>query len=392
MLFRRSSYYLSRLLDEKEIVILIGPRRVGKTTLALAAGEERDALYIDLESLRDRAKVDDPELYFSRRRDRLVIVDEFHRLPGLLSILPRLLERTGGVQRPKGRFLLIGSAAIERPASSDSAGDERLGVLEMSCLSVLETKGTLEEETSLWVRGGMPESFLAANDRRSMRCREELIQAYLEREIPLAAPRLSAQTSWRLLTMLAHLQGTALNVARLARNLGVDAKTAAAYVTLFADRLLVRMLPPWDGAAGAKRIAKRPRVYLRDSGFLHALLRIDDEESLLSHPIVGASWEGFVVENVLSAGPPGSRGYYYRAAGGAEIDLLVVLPDGKRYAIEVQRRLQPVPTRAFVSACNDVEPTDAFIVYPGRETYRLAERVTAASLADVAEALSEGGA
>jgi predicted AAA+ superfamily ATPase len=240
--------------------------------------------------------------------------------------------------------------------------------LELDPFDALEAGATVAERDRLWLRGGFPESFLAPSNARSLRWRQDFIRAYLERDISQFGPRIAAQTLRRFWTMLAHHQGGMLNVAQLARNLGVDAKTASAYTDLLTDLLLVRRLPSWHANVG-KRLVKSPKVYVRDSGLVHALLAIGDKETLLSHPVVGASWEGFVIENLLAVAPEGVQGHFYRSSGGAEIDLVLSFPDGRLWAVEIKRSLSPRIERGFHAACTDINPVRRFVVYPGEESY-----------------------
>jgi predicted AAA+ superfamily ATPase len=226
----------------------------------------------------------------------------------------------------------------------------------------------------LWVRGGFPESLLAVSDARSLRWRQDFIRTYLERDIPQFGPRIAAETLRRFWGMLAHHQGGLLNTAQFARNLGVDGKTAAAYLDLMVDLLLVRRLHPWHANLG-KRLVKSPKVYVRDSGLVHALLAILDKETLLAHPVIGQSWEGFVIENLLNSAPEGVQGYFYRSSGGAEIDLLLAWPNAELWAIEIKRSLNPKLERGFHSACQDLNPVRKWVIYPGSETYRSAEDI-----------------
>jgi len=222
-------------------------------------------------------------------------------------------------------------------------------------------------------------SFLAPRLPRSQRWRENFIRTYLERDIPQFGPRIAAETLRRLWTMLAHHQSGLLNVAQLARNLGVDVKTAGSYIDLLCDLLLVRRLQPWHTNTG-KRLIKAPKIYLRDSGLLHSLLGIGTSEQLLSHMVVGASWEGFCIENLLSCAPLGVTAYFYRSAAGAEIDLLLDWLGGERWAIEIKRSLTPKVERGFYSACEDVKPSRQWVVYAGQECYPLAADIYAISL------------
>lgn len=385
---RRIQLELERRLAEVPAVVLLGPRQVGKTTLALAVAEKRDALYLDLESEADRAKLAEPELYLSGHLDRLVVLDEVHRTPGLFPVLRGLIDRARRAGRRHGLYLLLGSAALDLLRQSGETLAGRVSYLALDPFDVLEVGDTPTALDRLWLRGGFPESFLAPDDLTSFRWREDFLRSYLERDIPQFGRRIAADRLRRLWTMLAHLQGGLLNVAQLARNLGVDAKTAAGYLDLLIDLLLLRRLPPWHANLG-KRLVRSPKVYLRDSGLVHALLAVRDREALLSHPIVGASWEGFVIENLLNvAASAGIQGYFYRTSGGAEIDLLLAHPDGRLWAVEIKRSLAPRPERGFHSACADLAPERCFLVYPGTETYPVGEGIEAIPLRALAQRLA----
>jgi len=367
-------------------VVLTGPRQVGKTTLALLEGEAHGALYLDLESERDRAKLSEPELYLSEHLGRLVILDEVHRTPGLFPVLRGLIDQARRAGHRSGLYLLLGSASLELLKQSGESLAGRVSMLELTPLTVLEAApgGTGD---GLWIRGGFPDSLLADTAGQSIRWREDFIRTYLERDIPQLGPRLPAETLRRFWTMLAHHQGGVLNVAQLARNIGIDVRTAASYVDLLVDLLLVRRLPAWHANVG-KRLVKSPRIYVRDSGLLHALLGLEDREAVLSHPVAGASWEGFALENLLAAAPPRVTPHFYRTQGGAEIDLLLAWPDGRLWAIEVKRSLNPRPERGFHAACADLEPDARFVVYPGTETYPVGQGVTAISVEALARTLA----
>jgi len=241
---------------------------------------------------------------------------------------------------------------------------------------------------SLWVRGGFPESFLSRTDALSDMWRRDFIRTYLEREIPQFGSRISGSMLRRFWTMLAHLQGELHNAAHLGRNLAVDGKTVASYLDLLVDLFLVRRLPAYHTNAG-KRLVRSPRIYIRDSGVLHSLLAIPDHDTLLSHPVLGASWEGFVIENLLAHAPADVQPFFYRTAGGAEIDLLLVLPDGKLWAIEIKHGLKPRPEKGFYSACDDLKPDRQFVVYSGDERYPLSREIEAISLTELSRMLLE---
>ncbi len=366
-------------------VALLGPRQVGKTTLALEIGQHYHSLYLDLESEQDRAKLAQPELYLVDHQDKLVIIDEVHRAPGLFPVLRGLIDQGRRSGRRSGQYLLLGSASLDLLKQSGETLAGRIAYLELAPFNVLETQALPPDD--LWVRGGFPDSLLAFDATRSLRWRQDFIRTYLERDIPQFGPRIAAETLRRFWSMLAHHQGGLLNVAQFARNLGVDAKTAAGYLDLLVDLLLVRRLPPWHANMG-KRLVKSPKVYVRDSGLVHALLNIADKETLLAHPIVGQSWECFVIENLLSCAPAEVQGHFYCSSGGAEIDLLLSWPDGRLWAIEIKRSLNPKLERGFHAACADLLPTRKFIVYAGAERYRIATDIEAISLAALAGELS----
>ncbi len=361
-------------------VALLGPRQVGKTTLAFQIAEGRPSTYLDLQSEADRSKLGAPEHYLSAQGDKLVILDEIQRVPALFPVLRGLIDRHRRAGRKSGRFLILGSASLDLLQQSGESLAGRIAYLELAPLTVAEVGPQRQE--ALWLRGGFPESLLATSDARSLRWREDFIRTYLERDVPMLGPRIAAETLRRFWTMLAHHQGGLLNAASLARSLGVDGKTVASYLDLMVDLLLVRRLAPWHANAG-KRLVKAPKVYVRDSGLIHALLGIADLERLLGHPVVGASWECFVIENLLNAASHSGKqveASFYRSAAGAEIDLLLTWPGGRTWAIEVKRSLAPKLERGFHSACEDVMPERKFVVYPGAERYPLAEGVEALPL------------
>ncbi len=381
--------HLQSLLGEElqfsPAVALLGPRQVGKTTLALEVARTIPHVYLDLESDRDRGKLAQAELYLESHLDKLVILDEVHRAPGLFPVLRGLIDQARRSGRAYGQYLLLGSASLDVLQQSGETLAGRIAYLELGPLNVLETGQSAMDE--LWLRGGFPPSLTAPSDARSLRWRDNFIRTYLERDIPQFGPRIAAETLRRFWTMLAHHQGGLLNVAQLARNLGVDVKTAQSYIDLLCDLLLVRRLAPWHTNTG-KRLVKAPKVYVRDSGLVHALLNIESKESLLSHMVVGASWEGFCIETLLACAPAGVTGHFYRTSGGAEIDLLLAWPGGELWAIEIKRSSAPKVERGFHSACDDLKPSQKWVVYPGQETYPLTTDIQAISLHGLCEKLA----
>lgn len=377
MIERRIAVELNALVDSTPAVALLGPRQVGKTTIAQTLGEQRPSIYLDLESDADRAKLAEPELYLAQHEDELVILDEVHRLPDLFQNLRGLIDRGRRKGLKSGRFLLLGSASVDLLRQSGESLAGRIAYLEMRPVDGLEVPGG--DIGRLWARGGFPDSFLAPNDRVSQRWRQDFIRTYLERDIPLLGPRIPAETLRRFWTMLAHRQSGLLNAADFARALGVDGKTVASYLDLLVDLLLVRRLEPWHANTG-KRLVKSPRVYVRDSGLTHTLLGLATVEDVLAHPVAGASWEGFVIETLIAAAPEGSRANFYRTSAGAEIDLVLTLPGGRRWAIEIKRSLTPKVERGFHSACEDLAPEQRFVVYPGDEAYPIKDDIQVIAL------------
>lgn len=381
MIERRLLPDLIAALDRSPAVGLVGPRQVGKTTLALEVGKTRPSVYLDLESDADRAKLAEPELYLAAHQDKLVILDEVHRKPELFQNLRGLIDRGRRAGRRSGQFLLLGSASIDLLKQSGETLAGRIAYLELGPFDLLEV-GEAELDR-LWLRGGFPDSFSAEGDGASMRWRQDFIRTYLERDIPQFGFRIPAETLRRFWTMLAHSQGGLLNAAQLARGLGMDGKTVASYLDLLVDLLLVRRLSPWHNNAG-KRLVKSPKVYVRDSGLLHALLGLGDREALLGHPVAGPSWEGFVIETLHAASWPGMEQHFYRTAAGAEIDLVLTFPGGRRWAVEIKRSLDPKPGKGFHSARADLEPDASYVVYPGQERFPLGDGIEAIGPAELA--------
>src|SRR5215203_1332915 len=380
MIERRQASVIASLLQQSPAVVITGPRQVGKTTLALAMAGSRNAVYLDLESAPDRARLAEPQLYFADHADELVILDEIQRTPGLFEELRGTIDQARREGKGNGRFLLLGSAALDLLAQSGETLAGRVAFVELAPLDVIEVGESRWDE--LWVRGGFPPSFLAPGSVESLRWRTDFIRTYLERDVPQLGPRVPAETLRRLWTMLAHNQGGLLNAAHLARGLGVTGATVGHYLDLMVDLLLVRRLQPRLANVG-KRLVRSPKVYVRDSGIVHALLGLTAKEAVLGHPVAGASWEGLVLENVINVVGEQAEPSFYRTSGGAEIDLVLTWRDGREWAIEVKRSAAPRVERGMRSALEDLQPERSFVVYPGSERYRLAERVEAIGLAEL---------
>ncbi len=366
-------------------VALLGPRQAGKTTVAHELAQQSDNVYLDLESELDRAKLASPELYLAERLDRLVVLDEVHRVPGLFPVLRGLIDRARRSGRRSGLYLLLGSASLDLLQQAGESLAGRIAYRELTPFNVQELPEA--EHTRLWVRGGFPESYLARTPAASLRWRQDFIRTYVERDIPLFGGRVGSEALRRLWGMLAHQQGALVNASVLARSLALDMRTVNRYLDLLVEMFLVRRLEPWHANLG-KRLTKSPKLYVRDSGLLHALLGLPDEEALLGHPVVGASWESFVLENLITAAGTSASAHFYRTSGGAEVDLLLNWPSGECWAIEVKRSLAPKVERGFHSACEDLQPTRKLVIYPGDEPFPLGHGVQAMPLATLCHELA----
>ena len=370
MLKRRLQPLLEARLGQSAAVVLLGPRQAGKTTLAMeiAARLGERALYLDLERPADLRKLDDADAYLRSQVGRLVIIDEIHRVPGLFEPLRGIIDERRRAGERTGHFLLLGSASLElmRQTSETLAG--RVSYLELGPLDALEIAPGDIALNQLWSRGGFPESLLAPTGEASFAWRQDFVRSYLEREVPMFAPRLPAESIGRLWTMLAHAQGSLLNASRLASSLGVASPTVSRYIDLLVDLLLVRRLRPWVANVG-KRLVKAPKVYIRDSGIVHALLELDALDTLLGHPVAGPSWEGFAIENMVAAAGRVRTPYFYRTADGAEVDLLFERKGDVELAIEVKRSTAPRLSRGFHEARATLKPREAWLVHTGDQDW-----------------------
>ena len=366
MKLRFVHHELTSLLKQFPAVVLLGPRQAGKTTLALAEMAGRgDAIYLDLELPSAQRQLDDPEAFLLAQRNRLVILDEVQRMPELFAVLRGVIDIRRRDGEAAGQFLLLGSAtgALLRQAGESLAG--RIAQLELTpfqAREVLQPDALGSELDPLWVRGGFALSWLAQGDADSLRWREAFITTYLERDIPVLGPRIAATTLRRLWTMLAHAQGGLLNQSQLAASLAMSGQAVARYIDILCDLMLVRRLPAWHGNVG-KRLVRAPKVYVRDSGITHALLGLENLESVLSHPIAGASWEGFVIEQLLAAAPQAVASFY-RTAHGAEADLVLGLRHDETWVIEIKRSSAPAVSRGFHQAVADVQATRKLLLAP----------------------------
>lgn len=376
------------------MVGLVGPRQVGKTSLArqlvkdlAQAGksnsDETSAMMLDLERPSDLAKLTEPELFLEPLANRLVVLDEVQLRPDLFPVLRALVD----AQRTPGRFLILGSAAPALIQHSSETLAGRIEFLELAPLNLAEValnEASPDVAQTLWSRGGFPDSYLARSDVASMRWREAFVRSYLERDIPQLGIRVSAATLRRFWLMLAHYHGQLWNASTLAGSLGVSAPSVRHYLDILESTFMVRVLQPYSANLG-KRLVKSPKVYLRDSGLLHALLNLPDRDALLGHPVLGASWEGWVIEQILALAPDGTRPYFYRTASGNELDLLLELPGGALRAVEIKHSAAPKVGKGFNEALDALKLEKGFVIAPVDAAYPLSQRAQVLPLSKLAE-------
>ena len=381
---------LNDLLAQFPAVALLGPRQAGKTTLAFAQKDiHPDAVYLDLELPSAQRQLDDPEAFFMAHPNQLVILDEVQRLPGIFSILRGVIDQRRRQGEAAGQFLLLGSASgvLLQQSSESLAG--RVAQLELAPFQAREVFNegvSAADMNTLWVRGGFPLAWLASNDAASLTWREVFITTYLEKDIPALGPRIPATTLRRLWTMLAHNQGELLDQARLASALAISGQTVGRYIDLLSDLMLVRRLPAWSGNVG-KRLVRSPKVYVRDSGLVHALLGLQDLDAVLSHPVAGSSWEGFVVEQLINAAPS-AQASFYRTSNGAEVDLVLAFRNSQTWVIEIKRSSAPSVSKGFYTAANDVSAARKLLVAPVEQSYPMKEGVEVMSPLEAAQLIA----
>jgi predicted AAA+ superfamily ATPase len=385
---------LKQAMANAPVVALLGPRQVGKTTLAheLTAEWPKKTTYLDLELDSDLSRLDDPEAYLRRFENQLLIIDEVQRKPDLFRVLRGLVDVRSRAGETGGQFLLLGSASKELLQHSSETLAGRIRYLELSPFTTMEiwrNDPVVFNPNRLWLRGGFPRSYLAANDDESWEWRNDFISSYVERDIPLMGPQVPATRMKRFWTMLAHYHGQQIVYSELAKSLEVTHPTIRTYLDILTDFYMVRQVAPWSGNT-KKRLVKTPKIYLRDTGLLHKLLNISDFEGLLAHPVVGASWEGFVVENIINRLSNKCQYSYYRSASQSEIDLVLEGPGQKVWAVEIKRSSAPVPAAGFHTAAEDIKANRKFVVYGGVERYPLSKQTEAIGLIEFLELVEKG--
>jgi hypothetical protein len=366
---------LSKAVARSPITALLGPRQCGKTTLARAFSETRKSTFFDLESVPDQRRLQNAELVLGGL-EGLIVLDEIQTMPELFQVLRVLVDRPEN----EARYLILGSASPEiiKKTSETLAG--RLEFIELTGFDLSETGSTKWED--LWLRGGFPRSFLSESDENSLVWREGFIRTFLERDIPQLGINIPAQAMRRFWTMLAHYHGQTWNASEIGRSMGLSDKTMRSYLDVLTGTFMIRQLQPWYENVG-KRQVKKPKLYFRDSGLLHSLLDIRDRHTLLGNPKVGASWEGFALEQVLQIVKP-LQAYFWGIHGGAELDLMF-LHGGRRYGIEVKFSEAPVITPSMKTAIESLDLAKLWIVYPGQQNYPVDESIVVWSLQNIGD-------
>lgn len=369
------------LLDEFPAVCILGPRQIGKTTLAhevpISLGME--SVYLDLEDIEDVRKLDEPKFYFEVNKDKLIILDEVQRVPEVFAVLRGVIDRRRREGKENASFLILGSASFDLLKQSSESLAGRIAYAYLGGINLMEINSANELDLKdVWLRGGFPKSLTASSDAASFRWRQNFITTYLERELPALGVQIPASNMRKLWSMLAEFQGSILNYANFANKMDVSQPTVKKYIDILEDLMLVRRLMSWTDNR-SKRLIKSPKVYVRDTGLLHALLKIKDINTLLGFEGVGASWESFVIESIISVLPQDATPYFYRTRAGAEVDLVIDFGN-KVVAIEIKKALAPKVSKGFCIAAEDIAAAEKYVVYLGEEDYRIGEDLEVVSV------------
>ena len=397
MLTREAFEIVQTRLVQFDSVALIGPRQVGKTTLArqIAAEWRSGAKYLDLENPADRRLLDDPVAYLSTHASQLIVLDEIHRTPEIFQVLRGQIDERRRMQGESGKFLILGSASMDllRQSSENLAG--RISYVELAPFTIQEVwhQAPLSGVSSankldrLWLQGGFPASYLHEDENVSLRWRTDFIQTYLERDLPQFGLQVTTDRMDLFWRMISNDQGELFNAQRYARSLGVSGHTVVRYLDVLHKLLMLRVLQPWYANTG-KRLVKSPRPYVRDSGILHALLGLRTMDDLLSHPVAGKSWESFVIENLVSAVIGRAKPYFYRTGAGAEADLVLEFAPGKCWAIEIKLSSAPTVDRGFYNAAHDIGAERWILIHKGKDRFPMRHNVEAMPLLEAMNEVS----
>lgn len=391
MFFRSKHQDVLSALEHMPIVAMLGPRQVGKTTLSLAVlpALKKAAIYLDLELEADLRKLDDAAYFLGQFKDKLVVIDEVQRKPDLFTTLRSMVDQRRQLGERTGHFLLLGSASktIVQASSESLAG--RIRYVELTpfhALELINNEGSAYSLDKHWFRGGFPDSYCAENDLESWNWRSDFVQTYLEKDIPSMGLGIAATQLRRFWTMLAHFHGQQIVLSTLARSLDISHTSVRTYLDLLTDFYMVRQLKPWSGNL-KKRLVKSPKIYIRDTGILHRLLQLSSFEVLQGHPSLGSSWEGFVVEQILSVLDDRWDYSYFRTATQVELDLVLQTPHGETWAIEIKRSATPKLSRGFYEACQDVGATRSFVLCVGVQHQVLSRNIELIGLLDLLKLL-----
>lgn len=376
MILRYITESIKETLDYFPIAGIVGPRQVGKTTLAkyLINHLNKETLYIDIENPKDQAKLTDPILFFERNQNRCIILDEIQRMPELFPILRSMVD----ANKVPARFIILGSASPDliRDSSESLAG--RIAYEELTPFNITETAGQ-KDIFHHWISGGFPDAFLAPNDNIRNKWLSNFIQTYIERDLPILGLDINRNILRKFWTMIAHIHGNILNMNNLGRSLGLSSTTIKKYLAFLENAFLIRQLYPYS-ANVKKRLIKSPKVYIRDSGILHNLLYIPNFDSLESNPILGASWEGFVIEQIAQKINTDTQSYFYRTHEGSECDLVLTRGGKVLVAIEIKYTSSPKITKGMKNAFDDINAKNNYIISPNTDNYLIADNIRVCNL------------
>ncbi|MEA1937055.1 MAG: ATP-binding protein [Patescibacteria group bacterium] len=383
-LLRKKEADVKRDLKNFPAVAILGPRQCGKSTMALELGKKiKNFLYLDMELLSDTRKLNDPELFFYSNKNKVICLDKVQIKPRIFSTLRGVIDKN----RKNGKFILLGSASPEVIQKSSETLAGRISFIELTPFTINEIKNLKSFSlNSFWLKGGYPKSFLAKNNDISIRWRDNFIKTFVERDIPKLGINISSVKLWRFIKMCAHFHGQLINTQKIGESLGITYHTARNYIDIFEKGYVFRILQPLETNL-KKRLIKSPKLYIRDSGVLHSLLEIDSFNNLLGYPFLGSSWEGFMIENILSELPEW-KGYFYRTSSGSEINLILT-KGGKKIAVEFKSSTAPVVSRGFYLALQDLKIEKAFIISPVVGTYQLKENIYVTNLEEFLEMMKK---
>ncbi len=401
MIPREAQQIVAARLAKFDSVALLGPRQVGKTTLAreILAGHDGPCRYLDLENPRDRRLLEDPMAWFSAHPGHLIVLDEVQRTPEIFPVLRVQIDERRRMRGEGGKFLILGSASMDLLRQSRESLAGRISYVELHGLNAREVAAAAAGKAAaspprtfdrLWLQGGFPPAYLREDLSESLQWREDFIKTYLERDLPRFGLRIAEDHLARFWRMLANDQGELFNAARYARSLGASAPTVSRYLDISHKLLLARVLRPWHSNTG-KRLVKSPRFYIRDSGIVHALLNLRSLDDVRAHGVSGKSWEGFVIENLLAAVPSGVSPWFYRSGSGAEADLVLEFSPGRCWAFEIKLSTAPKADRGFHFAAQDIKAERRILVYPGEDRFPLPGGIEAMPLLDAMGELPASG-